>query len=651
MRAVLHRTSPLDLPLRAHGSSIREQAFATSTSESLLGERQATQALQHSPAMRGSADGTSIGVPPQGFDPIATCHALLDLVELPRGWEGHRMILTPASPIPVTCAPTGPPTGTRPGRSNISTPEARFQGGREVLARVLACEQGTSTLILTNPTTGRRQALPYRCFSWRCERCRDQAAWHDAKRVIAGIRSEDQWLFLVLTTTWTDEGRFRRGPKTWNRLATKLRREYPHLKFVLVWEVTRSGRLHANLLMHSTELLEEITSNEKRFMRKFGAWACRAGFGWKVGSSGYGLRVPRASHQRVARYITKAHGGGPSCDDDDQPESEYDEYGRYGAVRRNKRRDHDLRAAEYDEYGRPRAARRDKGRAHDQPESGEKATPTAETGDWLDEWAPEWKRRTCQLPLDAPPGFHRMTSSRGLLPPQEPCGEKGEVVREPVERVEARLAMENAWRSLRTEIDTIARGLARCPEHRLRSAFDRLAAQQSSDDLVLLPSVLDDLAHKVSPDDLADLLERVAVRNGMLQRGLYDYHRAEMLAREYARVEMVARGDGPPFLPDQEDKIVGEYLYEWQDWVTDRCERERREAPWPRRAIRWLAGLARRALYLVVPSRDPERAISYVDNDDARFGHLGESSPSPKRRDWRSAASQVIRWARAAGIL
>lgn len=269
--------------------------------------------------------------------------------------------------------------------------------------RTLACMTGRYTLVLTDPVTGRRRAVRWRCLSWRCKACRPLVARRDRQRVLSALRKRDHWIYVVLTIPHPRA--YRLATASWNRLRLALNRNYGPVEYVATWERSQQGYPHLNLLVHSIDMKETwLLDDGVTLRRQLQAMATKRGFGWKT-HVGDRLVLP-SGFARIANYLTKT----------------------------STSRDHSKVVDWYDDTGESNEFYDDSGVELDEPcrdcEFGECERHRVE-------------EEETQVPWDAPNHFRRLSASQGLLPLSRKGDEEGELVLGPFELYEARLALEN----------------------------------------------------------------------------------------------------------------------------------------------------------------------------------------------------------------
>lgn len=118
---------------------------------------------------------------------------------------------------------------------------------------VRACQEGKWTLAIWDKATGKGQAVPYRCGSWRhAGECRDACGECDFARIVEALKRRSHWTSVVLTyphRAWDGKRAdlFRFGVVSWARLRKRLTYVYGPIEYIQTWEIHQSGYPHVNV--------------------------------------------------------------------------------------------------------------------------------------------------------------------------------------------------------------------------------------------------------------------------------------------------------------------------------------------------------------------------------------------------------------------
>lgn len=152
--------------------------------------------------------------------------------------------------------------------------------------------------ILIGEHTGEKTAIVYvpRCKQWSCPYCAivNRSQW--AMRIHDGVENYksdglEDWSFLTLTSRGylsTFEETVKAWPKAWSRLSSRLRRKTKGLKYVLLPEQHKDGRLHVHLV---------TTARPTKRWLKDSSFAC--GLGYMADAE------PLKSSKKAAWYVSK----------------------------------------------------------------------------------------------------------------------------------------------------------------------------------------------------------------------------------------------------------------------------------------------------------------------------------------------------------
>jgi hypothetical protein len=138
------------------------------------------------------------------------------------------------------------------------------------LPSVKRCALGGATLVtwrrghLGDPSEQFRLSCCF-CKSWRCPRCAYGVAMQDLRRLQTGVLTRPWWLYCVLTidpTQWANPWHvYRTAGHVWDkRLRKRLERRFGKLTYVQTWEAHRSGWPHLNLLLSGDALRDDVLS-------------------------------------------------------------------------------------------------------------------------------------------------------------------------------------------------------------------------------------------------------------------------------------------------------------------------------------------------------------------------------------------------------
>lgn len=136
------------------------------------------------------------------------------------------------------------------------------------LPSVKRCALGGATLVtwpkgkLGDPSVKFRFSCCF-CRSWRCPRCAYGVAMRDLRRLEAGVLKRPWWLYCVLTVDpahWSNPWEvYKLAGHVWDkRLRKRLERRFGKLTYVQTWEAHRSGWPHLNLLLSGDALERDV---------------------------------------------------------------------------------------------------------------------------------------------------------------------------------------------------------------------------------------------------------------------------------------------------------------------------------------------------------------------------------------------------------
>jgi hypothetical protein len=141
---------------------------------------------------------------------------------------------------------------------------------------VLACMLGLWSMVTLSRETGECVVQKFRCKSWRCPFCRFTVAKQDYARILEGLGREEfdasEWLFVTLTfdrvTFANPFEAYVEAGKCFYKLLMRLRRRYgvrvggeqllAEIGYLAVWERTLSGWPHVHVLFRSRDLCNAI---------------------------------------------------------------------------------------------------------------------------------------------------------------------------------------------------------------------------------------------------------------------------------------------------------------------------------------------------------------------------------------------------------
>ena len=184
-----------------------------------------------------------------------------------------------AAPRLVSVLPPGGNTRTsvKPESAGAASPELLqgYQGTQKpYLPRsVRACQEGAWSLALLNLSTGEVMSRPFRCKSWRCERCAPFVNRLEHDRIQSGLEIAQRGALSFLTLTF-DRKRYGsakdawRGSKdAWKRLRDRLSYHYGErgrggarakVRYIQTWEQHRNGWPHMHALVECAPMMDDL---------------------------------------------------------------------------------------------------------------------------------------------------------------------------------------------------------------------------------------------------------------------------------------------------------------------------------------------------------------------------------------------------------
>lgn len=153
---------------------------------------------------------------------------------------------------------------------------------------VRMCESGSHVIVLRHRETGSVSFEPFRCNSWRCERCRGFKGAQDFVRVRdAMLACGDEWVYLVLTLSHSNYANewaaYNAGYFHWQKLSKRLIRLFGPLAYIQTWEKHQSGFPHVNLVIHNSKIWDLCRGDGwKRFRQMLKPMLVSVGFGYVV---------------------------------------------------------------------------------------------------------------------------------------------------------------------------------------------------------------------------------------------------------------------------------------------------------------------------------------------------------------------------------
>lgn len=139
---------------------------------------------------------------------------------------------------------------------------------------VLMCSSGSHVIVLRHRETGAVSFEPFRCNSWRCERCRRFKGAQDFVRVRDGmLRLGPEWVYSVLTfdpSQYRDQwDAFRAGCRNFQKLNQRLTRAFGKIAYVQTWEQHKTGWPHVNVAIHNSEIFSRCAGAGWRSWRQW----------------------------------------------------------------------------------------------------------------------------------------------------------------------------------------------------------------------------------------------------------------------------------------------------------------------------------------------------------------------------------------------